>query len=80
MKFGGDIIDRRFNQIGNQFPRGHFQFPSRYTANPADLTRTGDAFATGLLGWTREATRAPGIANVQFRSRAFSLYFETLGR
>ena len=76
IKFGGDIIERRFNQVGNQFPRGHFQFPSRYTALPTDLTRTGDAFATGLLGWTRQATRAPGIANVQFRSRAFSLYFE----
>ena len=76
LKFGGDIIERRFNQIGNQFPRGHFQFPSRYTALPSALTRTGDAVATGLLGWTRQATRAPGIANVQFRSPAFSLYFE----
>lgn len=76
IKFGGDAISRRYNQIGNQFPRGHFQFPSRYTADPSDLTRTGDAFATGLLGWTRQATRAPGIANVQFRSTAFSLYIE----
>ncbi len=76
LKFGGDVIDRRYNQIGNQFPRGHFQFPSQYTAHPARLTSTGDAFATGLLGWTRQATRAPGIANVQFRSTAFSLYLE----
>lgn len=76
IKFGGDIINRRFNQVGNQFPRGHFQFPSRYTSDPSRLNDTGDAFATGLLGWTQQATRAPGIANVQFRSTAFSLYFE----
>ena len=28
-KYGGDIVDRHFNQVGNQFPRGNFQFPSR---------------------------------------------------
>lgn len=76
IRFGGDIVNRRYNQIGNQFPRGHFEFPSQYTADPSALTRTGDAFATGLLGWTRQATRAPGIANVQFRSTALSLYIE----
>lgn len=76
IRFGGDIVNRRYNQIGNQFPRGHFEFPSQYTADPSALTRTGDAFATGLLGWTRQAPRAPGIANVQFRSTAVSLYVE----
>ena len=76
IKFGGDIVDRRFNQVGKQYPRGNFQFPSRYTSDPSALTTTGDAFATGLLGWTQQATRAPGIANVQFRSIATSLFFE----
>lgn len=53
-KMGGEIANRRFNQVGNQFPRGFFQFPSRYTSNPQNLARTGSAFATGLLGWTQE--------------------------
>ncbi|MBM3765162.1 MAG: TonB-dependent receptor [Acidobacteria bacterium] len=76
LKFGGEITSRRFNQIGNQFPRGFFQFPSRYTSNPSDLGRTGSAFATGLLGWTEESTRALGIANTQFRQWAQSFYAE----
>jgi carboxypeptidase family protein/TonB-dependent receptor-like protein len=76
IKFGGELASRRYNQIGNQFPRGFFQFPSQYTALPTDQTGTGDAFATGLLGWTSEATRAMGIANTQFRQWSWALYVE----
>lgn len=75
-KMGGEIASRRFNQIGNQFPRGFFQFPSRYTSDPQNLGRTGSAFATGLLGWTQESTRALGIANTQFRQWSQAFYFE----
>jgi carboxypeptidase family protein/TonB-dependent receptor-like protein len=75
-KFGGEIATRRFNQIGNQFPRGYFQFAARYTADPANLSRTGSGFASGLLGWTDESTRALGIANTQFRQWSQSLYAE----
>lgn len=76
LKVGGEVVSRRFNQIGNQFPRGFFQFPSRYTADPSNLGRTGSAFATGLLGWTQEATRALGIANTQFRQWSEAFYVE----
>ncbi|MEZ5353666.1 MAG: TonB-dependent receptor [Bryobacteraceae bacterium] len=76
LRFGGEASDRRFNQIGNQFPRGFFQFPSRYTSDPSNLSRTGSAFATGLLGWTSESTRALGIANLQFRQKSFYGYAE----
>ncbi len=75
-KFGGEIVSRRFNQIGNQFPRGFFEFPARYSADPGNLSRTGSAFATGLLGWTQESTRALGIANTQFRQWSESFYME----
>jgi hypothetical protein len=75
-RFGGEIASRRFNQIGNQFPRGFFQFPSRYTSDPANLSRTGSAFATGLLGWTQESTRALGVANTQFRQWSEAFYAE----
>ncbi len=75
-KMGLEIASRRFNQIGNQFPRGFFDFPSRYTADPARLGTTGSAFATGMLGFTQEATRALGIANTQFRQWSQSYYFE----
>lgn len=75
-KMGLEIASRRFNQVGNQFPRGFFDFPARYTSDPARLASTGSAFATGLLGFTQEATRALGIANTQFRQWSQSYYFE----
>jgi len=75
-KFGGELATRRFNQTGNQFPRGFFQFPAQYTGHPSDISRTGSAFATGLLGWTQESTRALGIANTQFRQWSEALYVE----
>ena len=80
LKFGGEVASRRFNQIGNQFPRGFFQFPSQYTADPGRLAQTGVAFATGLLGWTSESTRAQGIANVQFRQWSGAAYIEDTWR
>ncbi|MFN7931976.1 MAG: TonB-dependent receptor [Bryobacteraceae bacterium] len=76
LKFGGEVANRRFNQTGNQFPRGYFQFPSQYTGDPNNISRTGSAFATGLLGWSQESTRALGIANTQFRQWAQALYVE----
>lgn len=79
-KFGGEVASRRFNQIGNQFPRGFFQFPSRYTADPSNLSRTGSAFATALLGWTQESTRALGMANTQFRQWSEAFYAEDVWR
>lgn len=76
IKFGGELADRRYNQVGNQFPRGLLQFNGGFTADPNDLSNTGEAFASGLLGWMSEATRAAGIANVQFRQNSFALYAE----
>ncbi|MBL8213938.1 MAG: TonB-dependent receptor [Bryobacterales bacterium] len=75
-KFGGEVASRRFNQIGNQFPRGFFQFSSRHTADPSNTANTGVAFATGLLGWAQEATRALGLANTQFRQWSGAFYAE----
>lgn len=80
IKFGGEVGDVRYNQVGNQFPRGLLQFSSRGTANPNDFENTGDAFASGLLGWMDEATRSLGIANVQFRQKYFHLYAEDTWR
>jgi hypothetical protein len=80
VKFGGEIASVRFNQIGNQFPRGLLQFNSRGTALPGQVSSTGDAFASGLLGWMDEATRSLGIANVQFRQTYAHLYAEDTWR
>ena len=76
IKFGGEVADRRYNQIGNQFPRGNLSFDGRYTGDPNFPNTTGHAFASGLLGWMNEATRALGIANLQFRQKAYYFYAE----
>ena len=75
-KMGGEISNRRYNVIGNQFPRGLLRFNSRATALPTNLQGTGDRFASGLLGWMDEATRSLGLPNAQLRQTAFHLYFE----
>ena len=75
-KFGGEIGNRRYNVIGNQFPRGLLQFHSRATALPTNIAGTGDRFASGLLGWMDEATRALGLPNVQLRQTAVHIYAE----
>ncbi|MBI1353469.1 MAG: TonB-dependent receptor plug domain-containing protein [Acidobacteria bacterium] len=75
-KFGGEIGNRRYNIIGNQFPRGLLQFNSRATALPTNVAGTGDRFASGLLGWMDEATRALGLPNVQLRQTAVHVYAE----
>jgi hypothetical protein len=75
-KFGGEVEDRRYNNFGNQFERGNLSFAGRFTSNQADLTGTGNAFASGLLGWMGEATRALGTANLQYRQRSFYAYLE----
>jgi len=76
IKIGGELATRRFNQIGNQFPRGFFQFAATHTGDPNNISRTGSAFATGLLGWAQESTRALGIANTQFRQWSEAFYLE----
>ncbi|MCB1019732.1 MAG: carboxypeptidase regulatory-like domain-containing protein [Bryobacterales bacterium] len=75
-KFGGEVGNRRYNVIGNQFPRGLLQFHSRATALPTNLNGSGDRFASGLLGWMDEATRALGLPNVQLRQTAIHVYAE----
>ena len=76
LKFGVEGADRRYNNFGNQFERGNLAFAGRFTALPTDILGTGHAFASGLLGWMSEATRALGTANLQYRQRAFYGYFE----
>ncbi|MEZ5356346.1 MAG: TonB-dependent receptor [Bryobacteraceae bacterium] len=79
IRFGGEVRRDRYNQIGNQFPRGSFIFQSKATFNPATAgTRaaTGHSFADLLLGESRRSERALGIANTMFRSTFTYMYFE----
>ncbi|MGH9673137.1 MAG: carboxypeptidase regulatory-like domain-containing protein [Bryobacteraceae bacterium] len=77
LKFGGEVRQDRYNQIGNQFPRGQFTFQRNATNTLASTTpRTGDPFADFLLGETFQAEAAVSIAQATFRSTGFAFYFD----
>jgi hypothetical protein len=75
-KFGGEARRDRFNQIGNQFPRGSFGFENLATADPVNVGATGHAYASFLIGESRRSERALGIANVMFRATSVYWYAE----
>ena len=75
-KFGGEVRQDRYNQVGNQFARGAFAFQRNATNNPAATGRTGDPFADFLLGEVFQGEAAVQIAQAKFRSTGFALYFD----
>jgi outer membrane receptor protein involved in Fe transport len=75
-KFGGEIRRDRFNQLGNQFPRGSFIFQAQATFDPANRASTGHSFADFLLGEASTAQKSVGLANALFRVTSQTLYFE----
>src|SRR5262249_41720774 len=66
----------RFNEVGNAFPRGSFEFDGRATFNPAARVTTGHPFADFLLGEVRTAQRVVGLSNGMLRSTSFALYLD----
>jgi hypothetical protein len=75
-KFGVEIRNDKYAQIGNQFARGEFQFQRVATRNPGVAGVTGDSFADFLLGVPYQAEAAVSIANADFRANTFYLYFD----
>ncbi|MBI4889128.1 MAG: TonB-dependent receptor [Acidobacteria bacterium] len=73
-KFGGEVRNDHYNQVGNQFARGQFTFINNATQNLALSGRSGDNFADFMLGQTYQAEAAVSIANAQFASTGFALY------
>jgi hypothetical protein len=76
LRFGGELRRDRYNQVGNQFPRGSFIFQAKATFDPANRAPTGHSFADYLLGESRRSERALGIANTMFRATFFYLYVD----
>lgn len=67
IRFGGEIRRDRYNQNGNEFARGSFEFNGKATNNP--LTNTGgDSVADFLLGYCSKCEAAVSLAFAQFRS------------
>jgi hypothetical protein len=65
-KAGGSLRYDMYNQVGNQFARGNFQFQP---------IATGYAFADFLLGYTQQDESAVALAVTQFRALSQAYYF-----
>ncbi len=74
-KVGGSIRFDEFNQVGNQFPRGGFQFNGNATAPTGSTPATGTAFADFLLGYQRLSELSTGLAQIAFRATSQTYYF-----
>jgi carboxypeptidase family protein len=65
-KAGGSIRYDMYNQVGNQFARGNFQFQN---------IATGYAFADYFLGYTQQDEAAVALAVTKFRALSQAYYF-----
>jgi len=65
-KAGGGVRYDRYNQVGNQFARGSFQFQN---------IATGYAFADYMLGYPQQTESAVALAVTKFRALSHSYYF-----
>ncbi len=78
IRFGAEIRRDRFNQIGNQFPRGQLAFDGQATQNPAAPSGTGYGFADYLLGLNRTAQGVVGLGFIQFRATDQYYYIDDM--
>jgi hypothetical protein len=67
LKVGGGLRYDMYNQVGNQFARGNFQFQNNIA--------TGYAFADFLLGYTQQDESAVALAVTKFRALSQAYYF-----
>jgi len=65
LKMGGSVRYDMYNQVGNQFARGNFQFQP---------IATGYAFADFLLGYTQQDESAVALAVTKFRALSQAYY------
>jgi hypothetical protein len=73
-KFGFEYDRQNFNQFGNQYTRGQYQFNPNATQGPSHTG--GDAFADFLLGDVYMATVAVSAANVLFHRNAEAAFVD----
>jgi hypothetical protein len=75
-KMGANIRFDHYNQVGNQFSRGSFQFDGRATGSTTGVATPGAAaFADFLLGYMRSSESAVALARTEFRSNSQAYYF-----
>jgi hypothetical protein len=79
IRFGGEVRRDRYNQFGNEFARGSFEFNGQYTANPT-TRQGGDSTADLLLGVLTKAETSIALAFAQFRATNYAGYIDDTWR
>jgi hypothetical protein len=75
LRLGGEYRYNKFPQLGNEFPRGQFQFNGSYTADPVSLSG-GYSGADFVLGNFFRADIAVALANGDFRNSEWAGYVD----
>ncbi len=74
-KVGAHIRIDHYNQVGNQFPRGGFQFDGRASGSlNGSVATIAPAFADFLLGYQRHSELSVQLAVTEFRAISQSYY------
>ena len=74
LKFGFEYDRQNFNQLGNQYSRGQYQYNPNATQSATGTG--GDAFAEFLLGDVYQATVAVLPADVKFQRNAYAAFVD----
>ena len=75
-KVGASLRYDMFNQVGNQFPRGGFQFDGRATGSLTGVASPlAPSMADFLLGYQRLSELATQLARIEFRALSQNYYF-----
>ncbi len=75
LRFGGELRRDRYNQKGNEFARGSFEFNGTYTSNPT-TRKGGDSTADLLMGNMTVGEAAIWLAFAQFRATSVYGYVD----
>ena len=75
LRMGGEYRYNQFPQLGNEFPRGQFQYNGSYTAN-ANTQSGGYSGADFLLGTFFRADIAVALARGDFRNHEWAAYVD----
>src|SRR6266571_7730961 len=74
-RIGGELRWDQYNQLGNQFPRGSFNFQSVATSN-VGAAGTGYGFADFLLGYEAQSQGSVTLAETRFRATSQAYYID----
>ena len=76
LRFGFEIRNDQYNQIGNQFARGAFLFEANATTSPGAAIPGGYGFADFLLGYCKRCEASVALAEAHFRATSQYWYVD----